>query len=584
MRAFAIWIGVGVLVAALCGAGLAWDGSSYLFQLLDTQAVYAPHYRYATAPLQAIVLLAARFTSALPVLAFVFSLVYASVPLLALGASWLVVRRDARQLFVWAALGIGVATLPGQFFFVAEALIAVQLFWPLWLALLCGAQPRHVPLMLVLVLLLAFCHPFAIPLLGLAALLALLVGWRVAADRRRLWAWAGGLTLAAAISTVAFVLLRDSYQSEQISVDVLRFALASVEGLPLVALVLGGLAALIVAAAPHLVRRSGERVLRFSSVATLVLLGSAGLLLAVWARDPALWRHALDFRFLAPWSALPVLALAAWDRLARTSEELGRTDAIWQQRLHATQLAGGIFALVLALQGASWFVTTSRLRDTISASRWTCVSAAAEPWLAETPLAHWSISPYALLLQGQRPEKVVVSGDGCGTLAITNQFQSNSWTSRTWQGGWFDLTELRDKLTGEQANAQGCSFQFTSGWHQTERDGPYWWRWSDGRSPTIRVLVEKDLSAAFYGQIETIQSPNSVAVLVNGVRQTSLDLAQTGLQPLSPVAVTLKRGVNTVQFASANPPVGTQGRLLALSLANVMLGSGDNTLTCVFHP
>ena len=580
MRVFAICIGVGLVVAALCGAALAWDGSAYLFHILDTHTLYTPHYRYATAPLQAIVLLAAGVTGSLPVLQAVFGLMYASVPVLALVASWLVVRREQRQLFVWAALGVALGTLPGQFFFVSEALIAVQLFWPLWLALLVGAQPRHTPLILVLAIALAFSHPFAIPLLGLAALLALFSGWRNAEARTRLWRWAAGLGVAAGLSTVMFVLLADTYQAEQLSPDVFRFALASLAGLPLVALLLIGLAAVVLAVAPM---RSGQHWLRTTSGASLGLLGAAGLLLALWARDPALWKHALDFRYLVPLCALPLLALAACDGLRRPAAELGRADAVWQQRQRVIQLAGGVFALVLALQAAGWFATTSRLRSALAASRWTCVSATAEPWLAATPLDHWSVTQFALL-QGRTPTRIVLAGDGCGSVASDQPLQLNAWTQRDWQAGWFDLATVRESLAAEQGTAQGCTFQLTSGWHQTERNGPYWWRWSDGRSPTIRVVTPNKLDAAFYGQIETIQGPNSVDVLVNGVSQAKLALAQTGLQTLQPVAVSLKQGVNSVQFVSGNAPVETQGRPLALSLANVLLASGDKTLVCSLHP
>src|ERR1700754_3837231 len=145
LSAYFLLAGVGLFVAAFSGAALAWDGSVYLFQLLDDQRPFVPHYRLINIVLQAPVLILSMLTGDLAVLRAAFGLVYASIPLLALAASWWVVRQFAPELFVWAALGIGFGMLPGQFNFVAEALLSVLLFWPLGLAILVGLRRQHVP-------------------------------------------------------------------------------------------------------------------------------------------------------------------------------------------------------------------------------------------------------------------------------------------------------------------------------------------------------------------------------------------------------------------------------------------------------
>jgi hypothetical protein len=50
---------------------------------------------------------------------------------MALALSRWVVCGYAELLFIWVALGVGFGTLPGQLYFVSEALFAILLFWPI---------------------------------------------------------------------------------------------------------------------------------------------------------------------------------------------------------------------------------------------------------------------------------------------------------------------------------------------------------------------------------------------------------------------------------------------------------------------
>ena len=58
VRAFFLLATLGLVLAALCGAALSWDGSIYLFELLDKQRPYVSQGRLITWPLHLPVVLA----------------------------------------------------------------------------------------------------------------------------------------------------------------------------------------------------------------------------------------------------------------------------------------------------------------------------------------------------------------------------------------------------------------------------------------------------------------------------------------------------------------------------------------------
>ena len=227
-------VALALCFAAVCGAALSWDGSGYLFETLDKQVPFTTHLRLISVPLQLPVLLVSRITDNPTVLQTVFGLPYVAVPLLALAASWWVVGEQARSLFVWPVLGIGVGTLAGQFNFTSEANVALQLFWPVLLALLTGMRKAHVPLVLLLCLAIVFSHPYAIVLFASASLVALALAQRGIAGWRLRW-WAVGFAAAAALGVVA--LLTSRYDTQQLSSGGLLWSFGiSTEGLPRVAL------------------------------------------------------------------------------------------------------------------------------------------------------------------------------------------------------------------------------------------------------------------------------------------------------------------------------------------------------------
>src|SRR5262249_16771324 len=110
-------------------------------------------------------------------------------------------------------------------------------FWPLLLAIILGVPRTKIPAAIVMVALLFVCHPFAIPLLAFAGVLAFLLGMRMANDRRCMWSWAAALAAVTGLRIIWFLLADSAYEAHMVSIAILeRQFQVAVVGLPLLAL------------------------------------------------------------------------------------------------------------------------------------------------------------------------------------------------------------------------------------------------------------------------------------------------------------------------------------------------------------
>jgi hypothetical protein len=440
MRLYFGLISVALGYTAVSGGALSWDGSYVLFKMLDTQSPFVAHNRVVNVPLHWIVLLVNRYTSDVSILQMVFGLVYAVIPLGALALSWWIVRHEAPSLFIWAALGVGVGTLPGQFCLICEAMTAVSLFWPMMLAILTYIRKRHAPVVVLLVIAMFFTHPMAMVLLALSAGLAFAVGLRFRAERGWLWMWAVGLSAIAAVKACVFWWIPSEYEFGQASLDILRFHFdVAVAGLPLWAMLCAWCAGAMIFVA-QLLRRAPGRQWTFCSYAIAwASLATAGGILVLWARDPQLWKYATSFRGWALFSAAPFMLLAAVEALRRPASSTPPAMRDWHHRLRLLPTLGVIFLLVLVVQSTVWFNLTQRLRQTIEHSAQACISAAQLGWLTSTPLHNWTTPTYAILLQGQAPAKLVLEGEDCTDANFADAVRIAPWELRSRAIGWFDL-------------------------------------------------------------------------------------------------------------------------------------------------
>lgn len=566
-----------IVIASVVGAGLSWDGSYILFKVLDTQAPFVVHGRWFVAPLQLPVLLASQFTGDQLVLQTVFSLAYALVPLLALALSWWIVRDTQPGLFVWAAIGILLIALPGQFCLVSDANMALQLFWPVILAVLTDLRRPKLYAVAGLSLVLLFSHPVAIPLFALVAVLAILRGWRSQYERPAVLLWAGVFGLLTAVSIAKFFLTSDTYEDEQLSVAVLeRQYQGAVAGWPLLFIGAVWLMALLLFAAPFVRRPSLVRSLRAVEVGCLVVGGGA---LLIWVSNPRLWERGIDFRLWALILTLPIIGLAVAESLwLKTYFSPART---WAHRGSILGSIGIVFVLVLAVQSTSWLSQTNRLREALAQSQQSCLTPSAVNWTAQTPLGHWSLTPYSLLIGGKTPGKVILPEAGCAQERIGESIKITDWDTRAWKSGWFDTTGLRLQLIAQQPAANTCRYSLASGWYQTEQAGAESWQWSEGTG-RLEVFSPKDGEIVLNGTLRSAQQPNQVKVAVNGQDRATLNVTWEDSRPLEPLSLPLKAGRNEISFISRNQAtkVANDNRMLAIMLGNLRLTDRNNGPAC----
>jgi hypothetical protein len=399
-----------LIVAAAVGLPLAWDGSWYLYRLLADGAPATPHGRLIDAILQMPVLAigAVDHRPDLTAARFSFALTYAVVPTIALAACWSILRRRAPALLIWPALGIGLALLPGLANFTSEAMIAVEIAWPIFCAAVVGVPGRGAPVVGVLALALALSHPTGPAFLLVAAVVAWVtarargdVGFPVAPVATILLALTG---------TVWFTATLDEYQTAAATAGPLHetFDLA-VAGAPLIALVF----VYVAAAAAHASRTAlGDRG-HLARLLTWLGAGAIAAAVAVfvfWSADSGRWLYASEFRVWAPFFSAPLFAFLWLER---------RRDPRREDRVRAGRAAVIVAAMlcassVITLQSIGWNRLVTRLemlmKDRLPA---VCTDARSVPWIAGSPLDNWALPPLSRVIQERGSRSVVLTDGSC---------------------------------------------------------------------------------------------------------------------------------------------------------------------------
>lgn len=575
-----------LIFAGLCGAALSYDGSTYLYAILETQASYTPNERLINLLLHWPVLLVSHFTSNMGILRAVFGLVYAVIPAIALVLSWWVVRKRAHYLFIWPALSIGLGTLPGQFYMVSEGIYVVQLGWPIILSIILRIPRSHIALIAVLTVAIIFGHPFAVVLVAFMTVLAFLVGAFDKEARRRMWLSAAIFGGVLVIAVLKFAVSRSGYETEQMSLAIVRRDFdASVIGLPLVSLVCVGAAALMILVTPYVARFAHSALFHFVVLIEFTGVISAGVLLIAWASAADNWIWASGFRSFALLISVVFMALASAEGILSNLKTLKKVPINWLHRTRTIQLAATMFLLVLCTQSVIWLKVTDKLRDTMFQSSWGCVSMSSMSWLAMTPLS-WTTPIYSILIQDKSPERLVLPDDGCAELDLTKRIHLTEFDERDWSGGWFDFASLKQHLEADHKTNRGCWFIFTSGWYGAQSyDADYWWRWSAGDA-SLRVYLDRDTNIVMQGDIESFQQPNTIDILVNGESRAMMNVTWSKMGAMQLPPLSLNAGENTIELVSGNPStqLTADDRPLAIAVANLGLATTDNGVACELHP
>lgn len=430
-----LWLFVpGALAAALVGLPLSWDGSYFLVDLLDHGRPVILHGRAAMTVFQVPAAIGGHWISDTTVLGILFGIPYVLVPLVALWLSWRAVRATQPGLVVWAAVAIGLVTLPGQAFFVSESQMVGQLLWPLLLGVLTGHRWNRWGLGLWLVFL-VLLHPMTAPALGVVALVAVVVARQRPARRQAAIAAAwlyGGTAVVRQVLTVAGV----DAETPGLA-DYGHQWLWAVNGAPLVMICCVTVAAGLVSVV--LLRRPAtERTLLGVAFVALVV---GALVMARWGADDHLWRSALDYRSFVVVFALPLVVVATVDALGSSTAGGARLRAA------AVTVCGLAFSLTLVAQSLGWVGLVQYARDDLARQTEPCVVR----HVAEkdgTALRHWANPSLALLVQGRSPEVVVVGEEAaCRRLAATGELSlPRTGTLRNVFSHWFDLEAVRRAL------------------------------------------------------------------------------------------------------------------------------------------
>jgi hypothetical protein len=420
-------VAAALIIASFLRAPLSWDGSFYLFEMLDRQTWFiAQPHRWINYALQAPTLVAMHLTWNLKILTLIFSLSYASVPMIGLTSSWLVCRKRP-ALFVWPAIGIGLVSLPGVFCFNSEATMTAALFWPVLLASLVGVSLIEFLLAALLAMSMLIVHPDAVSVLGLGALTAFVSAIIPPFKPMRL---AGAVALA--MLTVGRLLIPlTPYEHRQVAVFSLSKALVwGLEGWPLASLICTFLAAAL------LLRRGLSRKppTAVSEATPIVAIVAAELMLLPWAIQPSAWANEMEYRFWVAPLSLVIMGACALDAWATTMGE-----STWHQRQRALIAVGAVFLVVLSLQSFIWYRLTNRLISDLA--REGCTPMTSLPWIRATPLNHWSTASYAIILQSRTPHTLLLDGDGCREYAA-DKVVNIIWLRRHDGDGWFDLGQV----------------------------------------------------------------------------------------------------------------------------------------------
>jgi hypothetical protein len=332
----------------------------------------------------------------------------AAVPCLSLFAAWRICGPDRRDLLIWPVLGITLAALPGLVFVISEAFLAVCLGWPIVMAAALGRIGAHRLLVSVLVVGLAVTHPFAVLMLGSAAIAAAAV---VAARRHAPGSSAGraevgailvlaGLTAAVALR---YLVLPSPYEADTLSLDRLGDHLrGGVAGRPLLAVLLTwALGAWL------LVRPGGDR----RGLAGVSALVAALLVVLVpWGLDVGRWERALMFRTFLFAVEVPLMMMLIISAVRRPSAD---------QNTHGFAIAGAgtVAVAVLLAQSIAWREARHELIATLETRLPGCVEFDSLG-LPPSALDHWGVTALVYLEQAPAPRHLVVVDASCAALDV----------------------------------------------------------------------------------------------------------------------------------------------------------------------
>jgi hypothetical protein len=435
-RAIFLPVAVGVVAAAMSGLPLFQDGSSYLLELLLTHSAVR-HHRLSVVLLQiptrammrTVGMLHLGDSRAVPLVRLAFAASYAAVPLVALGLSWLIVRRRRPDLLVWPALVILFVNLV-NFSWVSELLIGIQLSCPLLLAtvLLLGT-PTYWLLTALLLPIVWLLHPLLAPLFLVIAVAAAQASRHTetlpAVPSRQVRSaarWTIAMYVVAALLRVVVSLLSlTKYESGFTGGDEMRTYLFATSWQN-AAFLTGALAIACACWRAKALRATQRRLAYRGSVA--IATAAAILLMSQYLVGSGAFPLKTGLTLFV---TSAVLFIAMLD--SRTPASADET----RERVRLAAMLALVFAVVVVAKSLLWHSAVTRVVATLATARASCVETVADDfvWLHRAPYTivdNWALPSLALVVQDARPRRLLLERGDCAAFFASGAVRVDPWT------------------------------------------------------------------------------------------------------------------------------------------------------------
>ena len=415
------------LVASFCLIALTWDGGGYVFNTIQRGHPAIPNNRFSDYPFLAPVSLLRCLIPDARLLACIYGLVLAVLPLGSVLLSFHFLRSPQyKTLRIWPVLGIFLSVLPGQAFLVAEAIPVTQVSWAVWAIVAAEISVINLVWLGVLSLFLFFLHPSAALVYAVTGGLFLLKARVVTGQRRtqlrqgdgpreaqsyvgQANAWLGIIFLGLAAVRFWYALATiSSYErgEESFAENYLAFrdALPSLRMLPIVYLL--GLAIL-----GGMTRRIPKQSIIWLGGPTLALLLVYGV---AWGAHPEVWASAFSFRRFVLVGTLPLVIMGGlhwgYEHRSTTHDQLAGSDqSLGRMMVGST----AVFLMVFASQALTWREELSHFEADLRRCRKPVATVNDLPWIDGTPLHHWASTQLSCVVQGRKVKTVfALDADG----------------------------------------------------------------------------------------------------------------------------------------------------------------------------
>jgi len=410
-----------LVALALVRGPLIYDGSFFLFHVLQTGAPFIPDNRVVAVPVHLVTLAVAHLTSDTWAIALAFSAMYIALAAGAyLGTAWWL-RRHRPGLVAWPLLGL-LAVVPILVDTTTESLVTGGLAFALvYLAAVPKTAGRVTGAVVVAIVLFA-SHPAAGLVLILAGVAAAVRAVRGAA---RLEAAFAMVALAAGVLRLR--LLVPGYETQVGDPQTFVATLAKGISYPVAAMVVSvWITGAGLVLSRH--RRLDRRVVRY--LPALPLAGTLPLAASLLFGHG--WPPPLDYRLATIPALLPLLVMLVVD----ATEEEPRDHAPGVTHLRVAAMALVAVSVCVGIQAWRWQGEVSRMRSYVAALAGPC---GAEVTGSGTALSHWGARSLAVLVQGRAPRVVLGSDADCRQLTASRLYSGSRRFVALYPGdaGWF---------------------------------------------------------------------------------------------------------------------------------------------------